>query len=591
MPAALPSTIVNARERLLVACMVLFLTLPFVLPFNTLPVPSFYREWVAFVLGCALLLPVLAVTKDEFLRLPRAVVLPLGMGGLILIHALLGRVAYWQQSVIAVLYLVWSAALICAGSALWRHLGGERFSAVVAWGLLLAAVLSAIAGIVQIGGFATGGVVMPMTAPSVHGNMAQPNQFADLLYLGLFSLCLLAVTGRLNQVIAAAVALLLLVAAELSGSRSIWIYSLLGLALAWWSHYRAPSAPARAALIWTAVLPFAMIAVAVVSVLLLGESVPAGDGTTGHLTASERLLGYDAGVSHRKVIWEAAWRMFQGAPFAGVGFGAFAHQYLLVSGELPAGLPEQITDNAHNVLLHVMAEFGLPGLVLLVAVALAWAVPRLRQCVTVRGWWLLAVVGVIVVHSLAEYPLWYAYFLGVFSLLIGAGEESVRRAGAKWSSPAMIGSVAVLTVWLLASAFIDYRKVEKLGVASVAPDDRRALLMEVARESSTSLFGHTVELGLARTITLDPVALDAKLALNTRVLRAFPAPDVAFRQSALLALSGDLEAARQMWDLAASAFPTHALAVQQAISQQAAAGTTGLEPLVEYAASRRPLRQ
>ncbi|KPK31757.1 MAG: hypothetical protein AMJ66_07955, partial [Betaproteobacteria bacterium SG8_40] len=118
----------------------------------------------------------------------------------------------------------------------------------------------------------------------------------------------------------------------------------------------------------------------------------------------------------------------------------------------------------------------------------------------------------------------------------------------------------------------------------------REAVIEAARISQTSLFGHLVELGLSRTIALDQQALEAKLELNGRVLRAFPAPDVAFRQSALYALHGDLASAYRQWDLAAAAYPAKAANVADALAR-AALGEKKLEPLVEYAASRHEARQ
>jgi len=66
--------------------------------------------------------------------------------------------------------------------------------------------------------------------------------------------------------------------------------------------------------------------------------------------------------------------------------------------------------------------------------------------------------------------------------------------------------------------------------------------------------------------------------------------DVAYRQSALLALSGDLEGAYRHWDLAVTAFPRKESAMAQAYAELVSMGQSQLAPLVEYAASRKPER-
>ena len=85
---------------------------------------------------------------------------------------------------------------------------------------------------------------------------------------------------------------------------------------------------------------------------------------------------------------------------------------------------------------------------------------------------------------------------------------------------------------------------------------------------------------------MDRNELDAKLELNGRVLRAYPAGDVAYRQSALLALAGDLAAAYRLWDLAVAAYPSRAMNVAESLEKRSSAGEAQLAPLVEYAASR-----
>ena len=88
------------------------------------------------------------------------------------------------------------------------------------------------------------------------------------------------------------------------------------------------------------------------------------------------------------------------------------------------------------------------------------------------------------------------------------------------------------------------------------------------------------------SISVDRNELEAKLDLNGRVLHAYPEADVAYRQSALLALSGELAAAYRLWDLAVAVYPGEAAKAAKTLAQQSSAGEARLTPLVEYAASR-----
>ena len=79
-------------------------------------------------------------------------------------------------------------------------------------------------------------------------------------------------------------------------------------------------------------------------------------------------------------------------------------------------------DHAHNLFLNVIAEFGLVGLAVLLAGTIPWLLSLWHQPRTPAMWWLLALIAVLAIHSLLEYPLWYTFFLGVAAIVLGACE-------------------------------------------------------------------------------------------------------------------------------------------------------------------------
>lgn len=74
----------------------------------------------------------------------------------------------------------------------------------------------------------------------------------------------------------------------------------------------------------------------------------------------------------RSTIWTVAWRMFEANPVLGTGTGNFqsaAHLYLVRPGLTSAGsLIITTPEPTHNVYLQMLAELGVPGLILLLAV-------------------------------------------------------------------------------------------------------------------------------------------------------------------------------------------------------------------------------
>jgi hypothetical protein len=100
----------------------------------------------------------------------------------------------------------------------------------------------------------------------------------------------------------------------------------------------------------------------------------------------------------------------------GWGELSYAHYSTLYAG--PRFV--EILDNAHNLPLHLAVELGIPAASLIcgsflwmVIAARPWAE---RAPARLMAWGLL---GIIVLHSLLEYPLWYGPFQLVFGVCLG----------------------------------------------------------------------------------------------------------------------------------------------------------------------------
>ena len=85
--------------------------------------------------------------------------------------------------------------------------------------------------------------------------------------------------------------------------------------------------------------------------------------------------------------------------------------------------------HAHNLFIQFAAELGLPVALSVAACVIAWLVTLARQSRTdARSLLLLALGGVILIHSNLEYPLWYAYFLILLGLVAGLSVGATPRS-------------------------------------------------------------------------------------------------------------------------------------------------------------------
>jgi len=554
-------------------------TLPFLVPLKAPPVPSFHAEALAAVLGLIAMsaLPAFAVR----LQFPRVGLLFLGFTGLILLQMLLGRLPYRQVGLLAMLYLLWATGLVMLGALLRRELGLERVTTTLAWFLLVGALTSAAVGWAQhIGSDALGKLAMPPSPFRVWANLGQANQLADYLVLGCASAAYLFATGKLPMRWAIPAAIALAYVLRLTESRTIWVYIVMLLALAtiFWCLDRS-RANRRLLGLCLLVLVVSIASPWLDAFMFEPSSIPS--------TMALRLTE----IEGRPQIWRAALLMFLDSPIIGVGFRQFGWRHFELNGQAPEPRVQGLTDNAHNLPLHVMAEFGLAGTALLLLFAALWIAGLLRQPRTPAYWWLWSLVLVLAAHSMLEYPLWYTFFLGVAAVVLGLGEQrgTVLQLGHQGRSGRLLLVGLLLLGWLATAELArDYLVLENflafryryIHASEAVNRQAKDVLLEIHR---SSLLAQYVELGLARTISVEPDHLTDKLAVNGRAMRLFPIDDVTYRQAMLLALHGEQSAAQRQWDLAVASHHDMQDDALLVVRRRVEDGLIELRPLLEHA--------
>jgi len=310
------------------------------------------------------------------------------------------------------------------------------------------------------------------------------------------------------------------------------------------------------------------------------------------IAAGQRLVPQEFVADERPRLFHAAWLMFSDAPVLGVGFREFAVRYFYLDAVIPSPRGSPFTDHAHNLPLQVMAEFGAVGLAVLLAGTLSWLLAVVRQPRDPALWWVLALAAVIGIHSMLEYPLWYAYFLGIAAVGFGLAEartlELSAVGGRLWRLRAagiamlLLGTLAlgqIVRDYLVLENFLAFRYRYLHASAEVSQRARQTLL----DLQPTSLLAPWVELGLARTIEISTAQLHDKLTVNTRAMQVFPIDDVVYRQAMLLALAGEQDAARQHWDLAVASYRSYRDTAVLVLRRRVEDGVSELAPLLSYA--------
>src|SRR5438093_1914432 len=407
--------------------------LPFLLPYHQQPVLSFFPEWLAAGLGVAGALPVVAergVTAVSFVSSPVPARWLIVFAMFLAVQAASGGHVYSQLPLVAALYVLYAVLTIWLGAQLTAAFGIERVATVLAAFLLAGALANSLAGAIQFYGRPKlfEDVIAELHGIRAYGNIAQPNLYANYLALGEGALLFLWARGRLRTAYALQALAILLLGSALSGSRSVLLYALwyaaLGVA-AGRVQDRADARRLRVAAYAAGVAALsAFFAVPWLDdVLRLG---PTGEGTLDRILAP---LGEHA--EPRWQVWGIALRLFIGAPLAGVGTGEFAGAAFELGLDPSLTRLGEVWTSPHNLPLHLLAGTGLVGTVLVLGGLSVWGWQAARRYWTgreVASWWIIAAVGIEMIHSLTEFPLWNAHFLGVTALLMGAGARLETRS-------------------------------------------------------------------------------------------------------------------------------------------------------------------
>jgi hypothetical protein len=568
--------------------------LPFLLAYHQQPIPSFFPEWLAAALGIAAALTLLVgrgVTAASFVPLPVPARWLIAFAVFLAVQAASsGRVVYSQLPLVAALYVLYAVLMIWLGAQLTAELGIARVATVLATFLLAGALANSLAGVIQFYGRPKllEDAIAELHGSRAYGNIAQPNLYANYLALGEGALLFLWVRARVRTAYALPALAILLLGSALSGSRGALLYA------SWYAALGVAAARARNG-DEARRLRFAAYAVAAASlsayfaVPWLNDALhlgPPGEGTLERILTP---LGEHA--EPRRQAWLIALRVFIGAPLAGVGAGEFAGAAFELGLDPSLTRLGEVWTSPHNLPLHLLAETGLVGTVLVLGGLSVWGWQAGLRYWTDRqlvSWWIIAAFGIEMIHSLTEFPLWNAHFLGVTALLMGAGARLETRSLAvsrtAWIVPT--AACAALSV-VLGVTLRDYVRLDTTRISgttlTLTPAAQARQDAETMRELTHGLMAPLAELWMITGAPLDRSKLADKLAMSERAARYWPANTVVARRAVFLAFDGEAEKARSLLARALETFPHQVNATILILEQARTADPGAVEPLLVMA--------
>lgn len=343
------------------------------------------------------------------------------------------------------------------------------------------ALISCLIGLLQY--FGVGQQLSPWVSSAALGeayaNLRQRNQFATLTNIGLAALLWWIACARstpassgsasrpaprnwtTTATVAAAVLLAIGNAASSSRTGLVQLVMLVLMVLIW-GGWRQPDT--RRVLL-AAALTYCFAALALPTLAGLD---PQAAGILARLHAGDPVC------ASRLTLWRNVLHLIAEKPWFGWGWGEldFAHFITLYPGPRFC----DILDNAHNLPLHLAVELGIP-LAFVVCGGGLWLVWRAKpwceaDATRQMAW---AVLAVILLHSMLEYPLWYGPFQIAFGFCIALlwttpparstlEAQMPEPTGREHRTLAHVIRIGVAMVLLASTAYAawDYRRVSQI---------------------------------------------------------------------------------------------------------------------------------
>lgn len=333
------------------------------------------------------------------------------------------------------------------------------------------------------------------------GNLRQPNHLSSFLLWSSIAVVWLGESGLIARSVAYGFLLLFMFVVFVTGSRTGMVGT--GVLAAWGLLDRRLSRSSRAAL---------MLAPLAYLTMWLGESIWSSAGHPG-FGAAARPIASDNVTSSRTAIWSNAWTLIRSHPWRGVGFGEFNFAWTLTP--FP-GRPNEFFDHTHDIVINFAVELGLPLAALVVGLLLfslyrallnaladgreTFAVPFRDATSPPMQRAAFAVVAMIGLHSLLEYPLWYAYFLLPTAFAFGlcverpdANEMALCDDPADQTTrPFVLASMVLVVASTMTIA--DYRRVAEIFAA---PSEPTPLADRIESGQRSILFAHHADYAAA----------------------------------------------------------------------------------------------
>ena len=571
------ATSYDDKPRSLIASFSIFMlalmcVVPFLSPHHYPPIATFYNEWIAALLGLLAAIFLLRKPTSEFV-FPMIALVPIGLILILAIQIPMGKALYWQNHYLIMLYLALAALMMVLGANLKERVSLQSIVPALAWAVILGGMISMSIIVLAKFGFADKEPWSFFIRDYSASHIGQINHLANYLALGLASVIYLFISDRLKKLGAGLLAFVFVLGLAYTGQRMAVLYIVVLSLAGWWLARRCeqPETRARAKYLLL-IMPFFILAELVVPLMTFLEVTS---------TPVDRVAATMGRESQRLNYLEQAWQLFLQYPVFGAGWGEYGWHNFNITDQYPS--QTGLTNHAHNIVFQLLAEMGILAAGFLLAGIIWWLFRQRLGEFTPERWWILALLAVLGIHSLLEYPLWYAYFLVVGALILGLGEQSVIRKRLQFT-PLLFAGFLVFGAWSMGNLLQHYHKLEQTLMAfklkQVEESQINSILDELNTMRKSSPLTPFVDNVIIRILPNHPQLLADKLVINEKVVHFWPGKSETYTHASLLMMNNHKDAGMEMMRMAIKHFPDYPKRYLPIITGEMMRGRTAVVPLV-----------
>ncbi|WP_296237951.1 PglL family O-oligosaccharyltransferase [Psychrobacter sp. UBA5136] len=397
--------------------LILTLILPFFLFKRAAPQAAFYSELTG-VICIAMFLLFACFGIKHFLIFNRLTLYLTAIASYLIVDIFINEPVYPSVQLLYIGSLLLSGLVSIIISSLCYEQGYKKILTMVCYGLMIGAVSQDIVVILQTlhqdwtGGWIN--YIKPGQAYS--GNIGQRNLLAHYLSWGILASAYLVHQKKLVNVTGWTVIIFQAAILGAVNSKTLILYMLVILTLLiiakLWQKQLPQSIIKTMAITVALVFIFQAITLPIISSLQ--------DNLAINISSIERLTN-NPEYNSRLTEWHKAWLIFLENPWFGSGWGSYTYQGFMISldprfaGNMSGS---GIFTHSHNIVLNLLAETGIVGTGVILGGFAYFLKPLSSRSWQVETVVVLAMVIVTAIHSLLEFPLWYAHFFLVFVILL-----------------------------------------------------------------------------------------------------------------------------------------------------------------------------